>query len=399
MINTQSETCFGQHMQNGGKVQSLDRPKVLIVRLSAIGDSIIAARTVVTLLKAGFDPVFCTQAPCDEVARCIPGLRSILLLGRDGSLSLSVRAEGIAAQWEQSANLGALQLDSGRPLPLLDLQRTARSRRFILTLRRAIPALRFNAVSVEKRSLERILQIVRARLALRQRPSEMLVDSVFSVPKSLVRVHDLQHKLVDESRRPQLVPPAPAPWLSVAPIVAHNGLRELPLDEPYVVLFPGASGPLKMWGVERFSELISFLQKQTTVRFVVIGGQEEVQAAEELAQAHPSSVLNLAGRLKVGETLAVIAAARYVVTGDSFPAHAADALGVPASVLFGATTPWFGFAPLSPAVRVHYLNLSCSPCTRHGKGRCRFGNLRCMGGISAASVAVEVLKEIQSISG
>jgi heptosyltransferase-2 len=213
-------------------------------------------------------------------------------------------------------------------------------------------------------------------------------------PQTLTRVHDLQQKLVEEALKSQSVSPAPAPWLAVTPVAAYDGLRDLPLAEPYVVLFPGASGPLKMWGMERFSELVSFVHKQANVRFVVIGGKEEISAGEALERAHPGTVLNLAGRLKVGETLAVIAAARYVVTGDSFPAHAADALGIPASVLFGATTPWFGFAPLSPAVRLHYLNLSCSPCTRHGKGRCRFGNLRCMGGISAASVGAEVLKEI-----
>ena len=70
-------------MQNEGKEQSMGEKTVFVVRLTAIGDTLIAARSVLALIDAGFDPVFCTSRACSEVALCIPGLRYVVILEKD----------------------------------------------------------------------------------------------------------------------------------------------------------------------------------------------------------------------------------------------------------------------------------------------------------------------------
>ena len=82
-----------------------------------------------------------------------------------------------------------------------------------------------------------------------------------------------------------------------------------------------------------------------------------------------------------------------IVTNDSFPAHAAQAFEIPATVLFGATSPYFGFAPKAPQIHVETLNLACSPCTRHGNRQCPYKNLKCLTGISANHVFKQILQK------
>ena len=64
---------------------------------------------------------------------------------------------------------------------------------------------------------------------------------------------------------------------------------------------------------------------------------------------------------------------------------------IPASVLFGATSPLFGFVPIYEKISIEYMNLSCSPCSRHGKGFCRFKNLKCLQDIDTLNIFNHIL--------
>jgi heptosyltransferase-2 len=154
-----------------------------------------------------------------------------------------------------------------------------------------------------------------------------------------------------------------------------------------VVLCPGASLPLKAWGVENYRACAEIILKKSNVHIVILGGPDESAVGSELAAVNEQHVHNLVAKLSLMQSLAVITKAEYLIAGDSFPGHACDLLGVPATILFGATSPHFGFSPCNSNIRVRWLNLNCSPCTRHGRGLCRFKNHLCMKNIAASDVA------------
>jgi ADP-heptose:LPS heptosyltransferase len=86
-------------------------------------------------------------------------------------------------------------------------------------------------------------------------------------------------------------------------------------------------------------------------------------------------VLNLAARLKIKETGALLARTNVLVTPDTGPMHIASALGTPMVVLSGAADP-DRTGPLSPRdLVVINRELPCVPC---GDRTCRRGDIACM---------------------
>jgi heptosyltransferase-2 len=94
----------------------------------------------------------------------------------------------------------------------------------------------------------------------------------------------------------------------------------------------------------------------------------------------------LAGKTALLDAMALIAAARGVVSNDSGLMHVAAAFGVPQVAVFGSTSPEHT-PPLNPRARVIWLKealqLDCMPCFDRV---CRFGHTRCLTEVSAARV-------------
>lgn len=155
-----------------------------------------------------------------------------------------------------------------------------------------------------------------------------------------------------------------APFLSVPDAVSGKAgvLLELFQNEPFVVVFPGASIPERRWGADRFrgvAELLSVFG----VKIVVVGGKEDRQQGEVIVGGGLG--LNLAGLTSLPETAAVIQKSALLVSGDSGVLHIAVGLGVPTVSLFGPgrAKKW---APRGDHHIVISKELPCSPCTTFG---------------------------------
>jgi lipopolysaccharide heptosyltransferase I len=118
-----------------------------------------------------------------------------------------------------------------------------------------------------------------------------------------------------------------------------------PSERPVVVLAPTARWRCKQWPAERFAALAAGqLAAGRNVVLVGAPGEEVAVAAARPAGApeaggDAAGVLDLAGRTRVGQMMAVLAGASAVVAGDSAALHMAAGLGVPTVALFGPTDP------------------------------------------------------------
>ncbi|MBE0577404.1 MAG: glycosyltransferase family 9 protein [Desulfuromonadales bacterium] len=133
-------------------------------------------------------------------------------------------------------------------------------------------------------------------------------------------------------------------------------------EQPFVVIFPGASIPERCWGAEKFQQLaIRFLDEGFAV--VVVGGKQEIAAGNAIAAG--SSALNLADKTSLSGTAGILKRSQLLVSGDSGVLHLGVGLGKPTVSLFGPgiAAKW---APRGEQHIVINHKLPCSPCTRFG---------------------------------
>ncbi len=155
----------------------------------------------------------------------------------------------------------------------------------------------------------------------------------------------------------------------------------------YWAFAPGAEyGPAKCWPASHYAELARTLHQAHGLPVVLLGSGKEANLCNEIAQAAPGACLVLAGKTSLIDAMALIAAARGVVSNDSGLMHVAAAFGTPQVAVFGSTSPEHT-PPLNDKARVLWLKdelqLDCAPCFDRV---CRFGHTRCLTGVPASRV-------------
>jgi len=151
---------------------------------------------------------------------------------------------------------------------------------------------------------------------------------------------------------------------------------------PLVAMAPGTIWETKHWGTDKFAEVARhFLQKGFAV--ALMGSRRERVVCEEVARLAPGSV-DVAGETTLTELAALVRRSAISVTNDSGPMHLAVALGRPVVSVFGPTDPiWIG--PYGRADAVLRAGVPCSPCLLRQLSRCRHDHV-CMENVSARAV-------------
>lgn len=138
-------------------------------------------------------------------------------------------------------------------------------------------------------------------------------------------------------------------------LLASRGL----VEEPFVVIHPGATDPRRRWPADRFAAVADALAVRGAA-VVVVGSGEEVEpvvAASRSARGLPET--------GVPALVGLLSRARLLVGNDSGPRHLAEALGTPTVSVY-----WFGnminYGPVSR--RGHRTHISwtttCPQCGR-----------------------------------
>lgn len=198
-------------------------------------------------------------------------------------------------------------------------------------------------------------------------------------------------------RVPELYAAAAAKWgvkgpdrsfrLAADEAAAERLRREYDVAPGMVALAPGARHPAKAWPASHWRELAQGLEAAD--RRVLLLGSEAERPLCDAVGADLTGAVNLAGKAAVEELPEALRGAALLVTNDSAFTHLAPLVDVPALVLFGPTSPRFGFGPGGPRDRTIYLGLGCSPCSKHGRRPCWRAWRYCLEDLEPARVAAE----------
>ncbi|BBH52006.1 glycosyltransferase family 9 protein [Fluviispira sanaruensis] len=346
---------------------------VYITRMTAIGDVIITSRVITKLKANGYFPILVTSFATEEIARRMHDLKAYICIDKDNDIKCYYDSK-ILIKEHFCQKINSLKTYKDRII--IDLQRTRRSKRAKKLLKKELHLFFENSLFVNKRTLFRLFLIMLAYFSFGQKRRDKI--------KEIVRIHDLQDNLVDQILKYDKVN-IKQPNYDDYSLLSFNKDYHLPLKN-YICIFPGASGFIKMWPKENFRELIQLILINSNNNIIICGSKSEEFLGEYLAYPKNKRVLNLVNKTSLGETLDLISHANYIISNDSFAGHAADIYKKPASVIFGATSPSFGFVPIFRNITLEYENIACSPCTRHGQSDCHFKNLKCLKDISPISI-------------
>lgn len=153
--------------------------------------------------------------------------------------------------------------------------------------------------------------------------------------------------------------------------------NKLSVDEkPYVALICGAKHETKNIPLD----YLQYLACTITSCVVLLGGKEDSKRIKNSnIKFGQENIINLCGQTSLNQSALILKKAALVITPDTGMMHIASAFHRPMIVIWGNTTPLFGFAPYNTtAANCEVNDLKCRPCSKLGHTHCPHGNFDCM---------------------
>ncbi|WP_133136576.1 glycosyltransferase family 9 protein [Legionella rowbothamii] len=127
--------------------------------------------------------------------------------------------------------------------------------------------------------------------------------------------------------------------LPISPADYEWAAQHLPKNGPILVINPAASKPERSWPVARYIEVLRQAQEKWQAQVVITGGPGDFdkQLAEQILHEIPA--INLAGKTKPKQLLALISKATVVLCPDTGPSHMSTAVNTPVIALHAVTNP------------------------------------------------------------
>lgn len=155
-------------------------------------------------------------------------------------------------------------------------------------------------------------------------------------------------------------------WIGIAPFAKHRG---------------------KIYPTDTMEEIVSELSKNEDTTIFLFGGKGYEEAVlEEWAFQYPR-VTNVVGKYSLDNELALISQLDVLVCMDSANMHFASLVGTRVVSIWGATHPYAGFYGYRQSPEdIIQTDLPCRPCSVFGQKPCMRGDWACMAQIAPHTI-------------
>ncbi len=179
----------------------------------------------------------------------------------------------------------------------------------------------------------------------------------------------------------------PELWLSDQDSVFVSEFLSQNRIENYAVVFPGSKGgkkSIKYWGSEKFAKIVDYLQENLKITVILLGGIDEEEVCEEIISLAGTQPIVLQGQFSLWNTVELLRHSILYVGSDTSIAHFAAAVSIPTVVIlggghFGRFFPYPNFKH----VKAIYKKLSCYNCN----WKCTKPTNECIQNISVEDVS------------
>ncbi len=320
-------------------------PRILMVRLSAIGDCLHAIPVLSALREK--NPQACIGWAVEEASHALleghPHVDRFHIFPR----RIFKRRTGTLAERLGQLNDFRREVRDAKYDVALDLQGLMKSG---LVTWWSGAARRIGFAGDESREFNRFFCTTRVRP-----PAE----AVHVVEKNLALLQPLG---IAMPRQPKWVMPDYGSELAeLEPFLAEIGVGRQEGRKNFVLVNPGATWETKRWPPERFGEVARGLVERHGLAVVATwADDDEKRAAETIVNIAAASAY-LAPPTNLRQLAALTSQAHLFVGNDTGPLHLAVALGVPCVSVFGASDPLRN-GPYGTAHRIQAAGPDCQPC-------------------------------------
>ncbi|GAB1451104.1 glycosyltransferase family 9 protein [Draconibacterium sp.] len=154
-----------------------------------------------------------------------------------------------------------------------------------------------------------------------------------------------------------------------------------PFQKGFVAFVIAGTYTTKKLPVDKISEIC----QKTDYPVILLGGKREFDEGEKVLSQSKGNVLNFAGKINLNKSASLVHDAKVVLTNDTGLMHIAAAFKKKILSFWGNTVAYFGMTPYQPDLaskRMEVDNLKCRPCSKLGYQKCPKKHFKCMNEIN-----------------
>jgi heptosyltransferase-2 len=329
--------------------------KILVVRLSSMGDVILTTALVRQLRKQYPDAQidYAAAGSFTDALRHNPRISNVFQY--DKSMALS---EIITARNEFLKSVNVKRYDV-----IIDLQNNLRSKHFSRGIYKYYYAL-------DKRRLFKLALVHFKKII---RPPAHITDMYMAAaaPLGVSDDGDGLELWLPAEKHSEVYPPA---------------RKEFPSVPRKIALAPAAHHYTKRWPADRYAALADMLAAKYDAEIALFGGPADREICLFISSIAKTDIADYSGAATITETAAKLDEFDLLITNDTGVMHIGAARRLPVIAIFGSTVPELGFSPWRTRSAVVENDMTCRPCTHIGRPVCPKGHFECMMNISPEEI-------------
>jgi ADP-heptose:LPS heptosyltransferase len=116
----------------------------------------------------------------------------------------------------------------------------------------------------------------------------------------------------------------------IKPVMNTDMLDRFDFEKEYIVVFPGANHPKRIWSAEKFAKVIDHLSEKYNYEFVIAGSEADSGIAEEiLRKVKSEKIENLTGKTTLPQLAKLISDSTLLISNETSAIHFAAAVNTP----------------------------------------------------------------------
>jgi len=173
-------------------------------------------------------------------------------------------------------------------------------------------------------------------------------------------------------------------------------LQDIDSSKPVIVFSPATIWPTKHWLESYWSELLKKLSSNNNIIF--IGSDNDNALINRItAQADTQNFLSVAGKTTLLDLIEIFNRTDILVTPDTGPAHIANATGRPVIISIFGSTSHKRSSPYGDKHIAFSAELSCQPCFKRKCSK-KYSSMECMKEITPDKVFETILDELHNFA-